>query len=659
VIEAGTVGAVFSIRDDASAALERLAREFNELQVSIDKIKESMASIGAAEDGPIARLREQFAQVGRAGEDASGIIMGAFGKVDGAVDSSIQRVNALKESLAGAAREAEQIKIAPGMGGGGFGGGGSGSHEGGRGGFWNRLDHHVTQAGGDMASIVGGPLGVGLGVGVLGAEAFKQSFSVTESENNMRIAGVSNDKIAEADAIAGNYSRYGMSKLQALEAVRMGMVPLNRLGGSKDEGVDAAMGVLPTVARFDQLARAMHGEEGGDATKQLFELFKSDELRNKLSPGEAQKFIEDYAQIYTGTSGKVDPKTFYQGLKYSKSAGAQFSDEFTKYYLPGIEMEEGGSTAGTMLMTSASAFLGQRFKKPALGELRQMGIYDDHDKLQNQDRLIENPFRWMQETFMPALVKAGFDTKDKQVGEVEKLTSRNSAEAAVLLGINPGNVERNAQSIRQADTLNQSSAAIFANDPMAAARAVESSMANLASAFGQSVPSITGGLNNLAGALDWMAHINNAPWLKGMDDFIKDHSIMGNKTATDPGADARAELFRKLNPTGAIGSGGNSGPHGLAMIPNEPSIAAHAAISAPPVNVNVQPAVAMTTLPVTINVDNGGLFGKVTSYVDARISATLSGLKSAFNSSANNSSAGFDGRSAPSTPDGSIMHGSH
>jgi hypothetical protein len=470
----------------------------------------------------------------------------------------------------------------------------------------------------------------------------------------MRIAGISNDKIAEADAIAGNYSRYGMSKLQALEAVRMGMVPLNRLGGSKDEGVDAAMGVLPQVAQFDQLARAMKGEEGGDATKQLFELFKGDELRNKLSPADAQQFIKDYAQVYEGTSGKVDPKTFYQGLKYSKSAGAQFSDEFVKYYPPGIEMEEGGSTAGTMLMTSASAFLGERFKKPALGELRQMGIYDDNDKLQNQDQLIENPFKWMQETFMPALVKAGFTTKDQQVAEVEKLTSRNSAEAAVLLGINPGNVERTAQSIKQADTLNQASGAITANDPMAASRAVMASMANLATAFGQSVPSITGGLNNLAGALDWVAHINDNPALKGMDDWIESHQIMGNKTATDPGADARADLYHKLNPTGSMQPASKQ---------YDPLSSIHAGpiLTAPPA-VTLQPGgsitgVALVTIQNNVNVT--GLVSTIMTQVDAKIMGAFGTLTGMFKSGAGNSSAGFDGRSAPSTPDGSIMHGSH
>lgn len=71
MIEAGTVGAVFSIRDDASQVLQRLADEFNRLQGTIDAVKKSMAEIGGAEDGPLAKLREQFELVGKSGEDAS------------------------------------------------------------------------------------------------------------------------------------------------------------------------------------------------------------------------------------------------------------------------------------------------------------------------------------------------------------------------------------------------------------------------------------------------------------------------------------------------------------------------------------------------------------------------------------------------------------
>jgi len=104
------------------------------------------------------------------------------------------------------------------------------------------------------------------------------------------------------------------------------------------------------------------------------------------------------------------------------------------------------------------------------------------------------------------------------------------------------------------------------------------------------------------------------------------------------------------------------GPHDpfspMPTLHNEPSIAARASAMAAPV-VNVQPALTMTTLPVSITVDNGGLIGAVTKVVDARITAALSGLMGTFKSSSSNSSAGFDGRAAPSTPDASVMHGGH
>jgi hypothetical protein len=369
-------------------------------------------------------------------------------------------------------------------------------------------------------------------------------------------------------------------------------------------------------------------------------------------------------------------------------------------------MEEGGITAGTMLMTSASAFLGQRFKKPALGELRQMGIYEENDKLQNQDQLIENPFKWMQETFMPALVKAGFDTKDKQVAEVEKLTSRNSAEAAVLLGINPGNVERTAQSIKQDDTLNQASAAITANDPRAAMRASEAGLANLASAFGGPfIPSITGGLSNLANALNWTAsltkphlgpdgkpllldsaHDETGDWLRSFatpsssadKEPLLGHQISGRDPqspstgpyAYTPMAPARAyDPLSSIHAAGALmpipvsivnAPGSAAAPHVESAAPTrpyDPLSSIHApSIASPPVTIS-SPITAPRNgnAQVTVNINNDGIVASVTKIVDARIQGAFSGLMSMFKSGAGNSAASFDGRQSPQTPDGSTF----
>jgi hypothetical protein len=74
--------------------------------------------------------------------------------------------------------------------------------------------------------------------------------------------------------------------------------------------------------------------------------------------------------------------------------------------------------------------------------------------------------------------------------------------------------------------------------------------------------------------------------------------------------------------------------------------------------VTLQPVLSVTMLPVLITVDNGGVVGAVQS-LSMRESPLLSGLMGSFKVGAGNSSAGFDGRSAPATPDASIMHSAH
>jgi hypothetical protein len=623
VISAGEVGAVFTIKDDASGALERLARQFNELQGTIDHIKETMASLGGAEDGPLAKLREQFGLVGRAGEDASGVITGAFGKVDGAVDGTIGRVNALRESLASAAREAEAFKFAPS--GGGGSGGGSGGGEGHGGNLMRELEHHGGGLGRFAGSLVGGPAGAAIGGAMVGWEWFKEAGSVAQAENNLRLAGVSDAGVRQAGEQAGGYAQLGMSKLEALNAIRAVMGPLNVAGGT-DTGVDAATELLPTMAKFSQLARVMKGEGGGDAGAQMYELIKGGELRNKLSSEEMGKFIEDYSQVYEGTGGKVDPKMYYQGLKYSKSAGGFFDDDFVKYKLPGIEAEEGGSTAGTMLQTMASAFLGQRFKKPALGELRTMGIYDDHDELVDKEGLVRDPMAWLQSQLIPKLKSAGFTTQESQIAEVEKLTSRNAAEAIALQGIRPGNVDRTSAAIQRSDTLNDATAKIGDNDPLAAMAKTEAGLANLASALGGPfIPSITSGLSNLASgvnaaAASFKVYTNPEtgkqelldapnPTLKAINDKASDLNDRFWNWLKPPGA---SFLQVEGHPENIPGAGAASWLHDRAAMwggmPANPS-GPHGVVGpvpSPPPIVNVQPALTVTTLPVTVNIDNGG-----------------------------------------------------
>jgi hypothetical protein len=121
LIEAGEVGVLFQVKDGATATLQRIADEFNKIQLIVDKVTEAIDKIGGADSG-LGKLQEALGLTAKAGEDASRTITEGFGKIDGAIDSSIQRVNALRTSFMEAAEAARVINVASSSIGGGGGG---------------------------------------------------------------------------------------------------------------------------------------------------------------------------------------------------------------------------------------------------------------------------------------------------------------------------------------------------------------------------------------------------------------------------------------------------------------------------------------------------------------------------------------------------------
>jgi hypothetical protein len=124
---AGEIGATFTIKDDASAILQRLADQFNALQGVIDRIKASIGSIGEA-DGGLAKLQEQLGLTGKTGAEAGDTIAGSFSKVDGSIDATRRKLDELRASLTETADKSRAMSFGNG---GGLGGGGGGGGEGG------------------------------------------------------------------------------------------------------------------------------------------------------------------------------------------------------------------------------------------------------------------------------------------------------------------------------------------------------------------------------------------------------------------------------------------------------------------------------------------------------------------------------------------------
>ena len=122
MISAGEVGVQFSVSDEASATLQRIADRFNEIQAIVDRVTAAVDKIGSA-DGGLLKLQEALGLTAKAGEDAGVSITESFGRVDSAVKTAAEGVNALKASFLEAAEAAKAIQVASGnIGGGGSGG---------------------------------------------------------------------------------------------------------------------------------------------------------------------------------------------------------------------------------------------------------------------------------------------------------------------------------------------------------------------------------------------------------------------------------------------------------------------------------------------------------------------------------------------------------
>jgi hypothetical protein len=666
MLSAGEIGAVFTIKNDASVVLRAIASQMNALQGTIDKAAASFkefrlppgvsTAIGrmdkAMSDAMLTagKLEGSLADMGVAADKGAVGAVAGFGRIDAAISTTQGKLAALRKEMGSVGAphagggSGGWPGAARGKGGSGGGHGGSAMHFGAH----ERFGPLAIRAVGDSSI----PMAAGFGALFASYEAGKQAFDVAQADNNLRLMGASEDAIRKANAAALGMSAFGMSQTDALNALRVASVPLNT-GGTTDTGLEAAAQVLPSLGKFDQVARSLKGEGGGDASKQMFELLKADELRNKLTAADANKFIGDYAKVYVGTGGKVDPNTFYAGLKYAKSAGMGFSDDFVNRYLPGIEMEEGGSTAGTMLMTTESALLGRRLKKPALGELKSMGIYGDDDKLKDAALAISNPFQWFQQDFMPALVKSGADTKGKQLEVMERLFSRNAAETGALLGINPGNVERTAASIGRANSLDQANASQNANDPFASLSQSIAAMKNFGAAFaGPMIPNVISGLSGFAGALDYATHSISATHLGAdgkpeMLDSAKDSTWAWIK------ASFAAPAYAAAIPSNAAGRNflgrdpRSPGPQsGLAYTP--PSAPVSVSVTAPltgQANVNI----------AAVNVKIGDQ--SIVAIVEREIKGAIAGIFHSLGASGTNGDSGHDGRASPSYPD--HFHGAH
>jgi hypothetical protein len=268
MISAGEVGAIFVVKDEASAALQKIADEFNRIQTLVDKITAAFDKIGGA-DGGLRALQEALGLTAKAGEDSAKTISEAFGGVDKAVSTATDGVNALKRSFAEAAQAAKSIEAASRNIGGIGGGGGSGPHSrgGGSGEFgtrpYEKMIMHPSANALGMTSLITGNPAIDIPIELMGA-GIEQSAQVedriTKILMNANQAQTEANKQSLRDQFYSQAKQNGISPVHAADAYLAGGRLLSSL--PYDEQLKVQHSLLPAARVEQQMKPGVSLEEG-------------------------------------------------------------------------------------------------------------------------------------------------------------------------------------------------------------------------------------------------------------------------------------------------------------------------------------------------------------------------------------------------------------
>lgn len=230
-----------------------------------------------------------------------------------------------------------------------------------------------------------------------------------------------------------------------------------------------------------------------------------DNLNINANPADYLAGLQNYMKMQQVVGKDLDPAQFAMALKYARTSGKVFSDDFLFKWLPLIISETGGSDAGTQLRAGFDQFIVGRASKAAREKQEAFGIRKD-GKLIGQDAFAVNPIKWVQDYLLPQLQKKGVDTNDQVelariVGE---LTNNRLSGDLLMRAIQSFSMyerlvtERfpNAMGIDAADQVQEL-------NPFAAYQGFLDSLRNLAGALGGDVmPTITAGLNSMADGIN-------------------------------------------------------------------------------------------------------------------------------------------------------------
>ncbi|MBF6992730.1 hypothetical protein, partial [Cupriavidus sp. IK-TO18] len=178
---------------------------------------------------------------------------------------------------------------------------------------------------------------------------------------------------SQSDYLSG---KYRLSKSQIFEVMKEASLSM--------PSTDAALAVSEKMAQaFLILSNAM-GSEG--AISGLRQFNKAMDNIEKVTPKEYTNYLENFMKAQQVAGMDIDPGAYAQAIKYARSSGKVYGDDFMSKWLPFLIAETGGSDAGTQIRAAFDQFIVGRASKKAIKAQEEYGIRSSDGQLIGGDK---------------------------------------------------------------------------------------------------------------------------------------------------------------------------------------------------------------------------------------------------------------------------------
>ncbi len=259
----------------------------------------------------------------------------------------------------------------------------------------------------------------------------------------MEAAGMSPEEISEAEVAASDLATKipAISQTTALHMLRNVRSIVGTFAEAKE--------LLEPVARARVVALGAHPERKEELEQEFDLLVKSEEIKGAtMDLPRFTRNMDLMAKAINAFGDTLRPVDFYAMVKYARGASQSLSDQFFLQTAPTFAQEMGGSSAGKAFGTAYATVVGGRMRAVAATELLKLGLID-RDKIEiskaglvkrvtpgavtGWEMFAVDPYRWVNEIFLPALRAHGITDKQRMLSEISTVFRDQTAAQFVAI----------------------------------------------------------------------------------------------------------------------------------------------------------------------------------------------------------------------------------